>query len=252
MRQEANNHVPVQDRAVELQQLGFVASGVVHDFNNLLTSILSETGMALREIPPDSAARDCVERVEKTAKYAARLTGSLMAYVNGKNAYLRVIDLNLLIADTVSLLSSTFKHIDFQLNLVYPLPHLRAVEGHLQQVVLNLMMNAAQAARGIVQVRTGETFVASALPAAGETHLVSGNYLFFQVTDDGAGVPEELLPHVFDPFFSTRFQGCGLGLATVVNILTQYGGGIVVENQQDNRTNFTAYLPYNPQSICIG
>ncbi|MBE2202231.1 MAG: hypothetical protein IAE79_26715 [Anaerolinea sp.] len=252
MRQEANNHIPVLDRAVELQQLGFVASGVMHDFNNLLTSILSETGMALLEIPPDSAARDCVERVEKAAQYAARLTGSLMAYVNGKGAYLQTIDLNLLTTDTVTLLHSSFKHVDFQLNLTSPLPRLRVVEGHIQQVVLNLLMNAAQAARSIVQIRTGESFIPSVLPTGGGSHLPSGKYLFLQVMDDGVGIPKDLLPHIFDPFVSTRFHGQGLGLATVVNILAQYGGGVVVENQADSRTSFTAYLPCTSQTMCIG
>ncbi|MCA9960118.1 MAG: hypothetical protein KC443_13845 [Anaerolineales bacterium] len=256
MMQEMNTDlVDNQDRAVELQQLGFVTSGIVHDFNNLLTTILGEAGMALREMPPDCVGRDRVERVEKTAKYAARLVGSLMAYVSGRETFQETVDLNLLITDTVSLLHTTYERIDFQLYLAHHLPSFRAREGHIQQVAMNLLINAAQAIRnnqGIVRVRTGDTFLSTAQSVAGDNQLRPGRYVFLQVSDNGPGIREELLDHIFDPFFTARFQGRGLGLATVVSILSQYGGGIVVENLQDTGTSFTVYIPYNSQSLCVG
>lgn len=252
MRQDTENHVAVQDRALELQQLGFVTSGVVHDFNNLLSTILSEAGMALYKLPAGDVAREHVERVEKAAKHASRLTSSLMAYVNGSDLYFESISLNLLVTDMVGLLRATFPYTAFQLNLATHLPGFRAREGHIQQVVMNLLINAAQAAQsrnGIVNVRTGDAVIATVELVGSSGRLTPGKYVFLQVVDNGPGIKEDVLAHIFDPFFSSRHRGQGLGLATVANILSNYGGGIVVENQVDMGASFTAYMPYDTQPM---
>ncbi|MCA9935742.1 MAG: hypothetical protein KC415_17525 [Anaerolineales bacterium] len=234
------------NHTLELQNLGFITSGIVHDLNNILTSILGEAGLALRNLPPDSAAHVNVEQVEKAAKYAARLTNSLMAYVNGKEVQNNAIDLNAIIVDIASLIDSTFPKVTFNLDLANLLPWVKAKEVHLQQIGMNLLINAAQATNtvgGTVSIQTGEQFIAANTPMAEREELTPGNYIFLRVEDNGSGISENDLQQMFNPFYSTKNNGRGLGLTTIYNILQGYNGHIVVESEPGIGSIFTAYIP---------
>ncbi|MFQ5401366.1 MAG: nitrogen regulation protein NR(II) [Anaerolineae bacterium] len=231
------------------QQLELLTSGIVHDFNNLLTSIMGQSSLALRQLPADSAARVYIEKAMKAAEYASLLTHQLLVHARGDFLRVETIDLNELVRDNVSLLNCAFlKGIDLELNLAPQLPEVVARRGHLQQVVMNLVINAAEAIqvrKGKVVIRTGkQRFVTE------HDHLASdskqpllGEYVFLRVADTGTGMDEATLNSIFSPHFSTKQHGRGLGLTAVREIVDSYHGGITVESKLGRGTTFTAFFP---------
>ncbi len=233
-----------------------IAGGVAHDFNNLLTSILSQSTLALRQLSEDAAARRHIEKVIKAVEYATTLSDQLLSYSNGTQDQIKLINFNRLIRDNLSLLDAIFLDgILLQLELAPGLPPVQAKPGQLQQVVMNLLINAAEAIRpgkGTIIIRTGtQTFVENK-----ETYqkhygrFLSGNTVFLQIQDDGAGMNTVTLNQIFDPYFTTKPTGRGLGLSAIRGIIHAHHGCITVNSQEGQGTTFSVYLPcgLRPQS----
>jgi PAS domain S-box-containing protein len=231
-----------------LEGLGVMAGGIAHDFNNLLTPILGDATLALLDLPVDSPVRSRVERIQKAARRAAALTHQMLAYAGKGPLLVELLDLSHLVREMAQLLESSVAR---RAELVYDLDeHLPPIEGdaaQISQVVMNVIINAAEAVAdggGCIEIRTG-SLVRQGSPRPdwiGE-ELPPGPAVYFEVVDDGCGMPPETLARIFDPFFTTKFTGRGLGLAAAIGIVRGHGGAIEIETHPGRGTRFRVMLP---------
>jgi PAS domain S-box-containing protein len=240
--------------AQKMESLGVLAGGVAHDFNNLLAVMLGHNALALRKLAEGSPERSHVEKAVEAAERAASLTRQMLAY-SGRGAFeIRPLDLNGLVRQNLGLLAAALpKRVALQLRLAEGLPRIAADPGQMQQVVMNLILNAAEA----IGSRPGTVAVSTArrdllAPAAvrqptGEP-LPEGVYVELTVRDDGEGMDPATLPRIFEPFFSTKAPGRGLGLAAVQGIVRGHRGGLAVESAKGEGTTFTLLLPATTQA----
>src|SRR5216117_4510509 len=226
-----------------MEAVGRLAGGVAHDFNNLLTAILGYADLLLDGLPTLSPLRPDLEEIRKAANRAGALTRQLLAFSRKQVLEMRVLDLNELVADMDKMLRRLLgEDIDVVTNLEQALGAVRADAGQLEQVVVNLAVNARDAMPegGRLTIETGYSWLAD-----GEHGLGAGAYAVLSVADTGSGMTEETLSHLFEPFFTTkeRGKGTGLGLATVYGIVKQSGGEVVVESAPGRGSRFSVFLP---------
>ncbi len=230
----------------KMEALGQLAGGVAHDFNNLLTAILGYGRLAL-ETASETTQRHDLEEIVKAASRAASLTKQLLAFSRRQVVETTIVDLNLLIVDMVTMLRRMIgEDVELATTLAAGLSHVRADRSQLEQVVMNLVINARDACEpgGRIRLVTDGADVDGAT-AAVIPGLNPGAYVTLSVIDDGAGMDEATRSRLFEPFFTTkpRGQGTGLGLATVYGIVVQSGGAIEVESESGRGSRFTVYLP---------
>jgi two-component system cell cycle sensor histidine kinase/response regulator CckA len=234
----------------KLESLGVLAGGVAHDFNNLLTGILGNSSLALDNIGPSHPNRPLIEEVMKAAERAAELTRQLLAYAGKGRFVMHTLDLSELVREISSLVQTSFpKHAQLRMQLAGDLPGIDADPGQLQQIVMNLVINGAEAIGaqgGSVLVRTAlqdvdQNYIGT-MSSAGEL-LRPGRYVALEVHDTGAGMDEETLSKIFDPFFSTKFAGRGLGLSAVLGIVRAHKGALKVYSKPGQGTTFKVLFP---------
>lgn len=228
----------------KLESLGVLAGGIAHDFNNLLTSILGFTDLAVKELNPNSSAAKLLENSRAGAEQAADLTNQLLAY-SGKGQFsVEPIDLSQLTKQISRLLQvSISKKCQLKYELGSSLPLIRADIIQMRQIIMNLVINASDAigdAEGIILLRTGTRYCKAKelqMPGAGES-LPEGNYVFLEVTDSGCGMSPQTQAKIFDPFYTTKFTGRGLGLSAVLGIVHGHEGAIQCESELGKGTTF--------------
>lgn len=230
----------VPNMAARLEILGRLAGGIAHDFNNLLSVVLGAAG-ALRPLTPGPQAAVELKAIEDAAQRGTALVRQLLAFARQQVMAPRVIDLNDSIRQLAVLLPRLLgSGIELALDLQEPARRIRVDSSQWDQVLLNLVVNArdAMGGKGRLRVATGRRLV-----LAGEA-LAPGRYATVEVTDDGPGIPPDVLPRIFEPFFTTRLEqgGTGLGLATVQGIIGQFGGQMEVESVP-GQTVFRILLP---------
>ncbi len=231
----------------KMEAVGSLAGGIAHDFNNLLTAILGYCDLALDGIPAGSAASGDVAEIRRAADRAAELTHQLLAFSRRQVLKPHVFSLSEAVEETEKILRRLIsENIVLELSLPTETPNVRADPTQLEQVIINLAVNARDAMPrgGRLSLATGEVLLALPLSTAGCT-LPAGRYATLSVSDTGTGVPEDIRERVFEPFFTTkaRGQGTGLGLATVYGIVQQSGGGITVESVEGVGSTFRLYFP---------
>jgi len=234
-------------QAQKLEGIGRLAGGVAHDFNDSLTVIAGYSQMTLDELPPLHPLRSGVEEVVKAAALATNLTRQLLAFSRRQSSRTETIVLNVLVASVQKMLG---RMIGADVNLVVCLDPaagaIRADAGHIEQVIMNLVVNARDAMPdgGKLTIETASQIVDERL-AASRLDLAPGLYAALTVTDTGTGISPEVKAHIFDPFFTTKKQGkgTGLGLSTVYGIVKQCGGSISVHSELGRGTRFTILLP---------
>lgn len=235
--------------AQKLESLGVLAGGIAHDFNNLLVSILGNAGLALMQLAPEAPAREAVRAIEAAAIRSAELTKQLLAYSGRGTFVIEPLDLSQLVAEMAHILGVTIpKKVKFRTRLATGLRAVEADAGQIQQVVMNLITNAAEAVgdrAGDIVVSTGEVEADRAYLSDSflDEHLPEGRYVYLEVTDSGCGMDKETQAKIFDPFFTTKFTGRGLGLATVLGIVRGHGGTIRVYSEPGKGTAFKVLLP---------
>jgi two-component system, cell cycle sensor histidine kinase and response regulator CckA len=232
-------------QAQKLEAVGQLAGGIAHDFNNLLATILANSELALAEAT-DPPLRQEVEEIRQTAVRAAALTRQLLAFSRSQVLRPQLIDSNMVVRDAERMLQRVLgTRADLQVDLGKVGPVL-ADPGQLEQVLLNLLLNARDAMPlgGTVRVRTRDVLVDAALADQHEG-LQPGAYVTLSVSDTGTGIPGELHGRIFEPFFTTKpvGQGSGLGLAMVYGFVKQWGGTVLVESAPNAGATFTVYLP---------
>ena len=233
-----------QRQAQKLESLGRLASGVAHDFNNLLTVMNGYADMALKRLAPDDAVRTMVEQIRKAGGQAARLAGQLLAAGRKETGPPKAIDVNQTVEDAAAMLRPTMgASIEMVLRLGAGVGRIAGDAAQMTRVLMNLAVNARDAmpAGGRLTIETARSESGEApVPA-----LPPGGYVVITVADTGVGMDAYVREHLFEPFFTTKPEGCGtgLGLATVQNIVRQYGGGIAVDSAPGGGAAFRIFLP---------
>jgi two-component system, cell cycle sensor histidine kinase and response regulator CckA len=237
-------------QAQKLESLGVLAGGIAHDFNNLLTSILGNADLALGELPPSSPARGFLDDIECASRRAADLCRQMLAYSGKGRFVIQSISLNELVSEMGQLLSvTTSKKATLTHSFAADLPSVMADATQIRQVVMNLITNASEAIadrEGTITLRTGvmscdRDYFADAIGDS-ERH-VPGLHVFLDVSDTGIGMDAETLGRIFDPFFSTKFAGRGLGLAAVLGIVRGHKGALKVSSKPGQGTTFRVLFP---------
>ncbi len=226
-------------QARHLELVGRLASGTVHDLNNLLAVIMGLAGLAKAELPADHPFIQHLTRIEDVGEQAAHLTGQLLAFGKKRTLQRRPVDLNTVVTQTVKLAKSVLPPGIVVNTLLDPTgPMVLGDENQFKQVVMNLCLNArdAMAQGGTLTIRTD----LSAPPA---TVAANGNqWVHLSIQDTGHGMPDDIRTRIFEPFFSTKERGTGLGLAVVQQIVSECGGHIDVWSQPTQGTRFDVWL----------
>jgi two-component system, cell cycle sensor histidine kinase and response regulator CckA len=231
----------------KLEAIGRLSGGVAHDFNNLLGVIIGYTGALLKQIGADHPFREAVEEIEKAGNRAAALTQQLLAFSRKQVLEPKVMDLNLVVSDVQKMLHRVIgEDIELKIVLGESLGMVKADRGQIDQVILNLAVNARDAmpegGKLVIETLNAEL---TADDVIRYRYVIPGPYVLLKVTDTGCGMDAELQSHIFEPFFTTKGQGkgTGLGLATVYGVIKQSGGYIWVESAVGQGTTFSVYLP---------
>ena len=239
--------------AQRLESIGLLAGGIAHDFNNLLTSILGYASLLRRKQPEGSPAGPGLRHIEVAAERAADLCRQMLAYSGKGRVRVRSVDLNELVRGTLALAQTSLAPGTEKIGFLPGEGMLRDRADLLQlrQVLLNLVMNAAEAlpeTGGRVSVSTGLMAVDRPWLAAAylAPELPEGDYAYLEVADDGCGIAPELQAKIFEPFFSTKFTGRGLGLAAVAGIVRAHGGAVRVASAPGQGATFRIVLPLAP------
>ena len=228
----------------KLENIGLLAGGIAHRFNNLLTGILGNATLAMDMVPEESKIADSLQGVVQSAERAALLTRQMLAYA-GKGQFTRQpVDLSVVARDVASLLRSSIPHhVALDFDLPAGLPPVDADLSQIQQLVVDLVMNAVEAigdAAGSVAVCTGRRTLG---PHDILQTLEPGEYVWLEVSDTGCGMDEATRARIFDPFFTTKFTGRGLGLAAVAGIVRGHRGVIEVASEPGKGTMFLVLFP---------
>jgi PAS domain S-box-containing protein len=234
-------------RAQRLQSVGTLAGGIAHDFNNVLTVIGSGVQLALSELPPEHPARPPLADVEQAAAHGAELTRQILTFSRGDRPRRTIVELDRVVAEALALLRASIpRAVEVKTHFDPDAPEVLADPIQLQQIVMNLGSNAAQAMNGsgTLEVRVERVALDQPL-AAGAALLPPGRYTRLVVSDTGPGMDEATLERIFDPFFTTKppGQGTGLGLSVVHGLVHSHGGGIVVHSAPGKGAEFAVYFP---------
>jgi PAS domain S-box-containing protein len=234
-------------QAQKMEAVGQLAGGVAHDFNNLLTAVLGNANLLQEEPNLSETVRDEITEIVKAAERAASLTRQLLAFGRKQVMQPTIVDLNALVADMGHMLRRLIgEHIQLATALAPSLARVRADASQLEQVILNLAINArdAMATGGRLSIETANVDVDDSYSQS-HVGVQPGKYVMLAVSDTGTGMDEETKVHLFEPFFTTkdRTKGTGLGLATVYGIVKQSNGYIWVYSEKGHGSSFKVYLP---------
>ena len=248
-QQEALEKAEQLRQAQKMEAVGRLAGGVAHDFNNLLTAIFSFTGFAMEDLIEEDPAHTNLREVIKAAERGQRLTRQLLAFSRKQIANPRPLNINGFVGDMESMLRRLLgQDILFYTSLADDLWHTKVDPGHLEQVIVNLAVNARDAMPngGKLIIETRNAVLDEDYVLRHGSTIPKGRYVLLAVSDNGGGIAEEVLPNIFDPFFTTKREGrgTGLGLSTCYGIVRQAGGHIYVYSEPDEGTTFKIYLPH--------
>lgn len=233
----------------KLESLGVLAGGIAHDFNNILTIILGYCYIINSEIESETAAKTYSIQIEKAAKRAADLCRQMLSYA-GQNAMVQAnINLWLLVDENVKMLRSAIKkNVDIKLDLKHDVPEIMGDNAQIQQVVMNLIINSAEAIgdkNGVINITLKKMAIQADLTGTdflGE-NIRPGSYACLTVSDNGCGMEIETQKRIFEPFFTTKFTGRGLGMSAVLGIIKSHNGALQLSSAPGAGTTFRVYLP---------
>ena len=231
-------------RATKLESVGLLAGGIAHDFNNILTSVFANVGLAKMITAKDPSSNvSVIERLsaaEKACLRARDLTKQLLTFAKGGAPVKSTTSIASIIGDTVEF-ALRGSSVRCCLNIPENLWSVVVDEGQISQVLQNLVINAEQAMPdgGVIDVTVANEPIAS----PSDLPLKPGNYVRITVTDQGIGIPQDHLSKIFDPYFTTKQKGSGLGLATTYSIMKRHEGHITVSSGLGKGASFTLYLP---------
>jgi PAS domain S-box-containing protein len=240
--------------AHRLESLGVLTGGIAHDFNNILAVIIGHCSLA--KMSPGSVEVSVTE-IERAAERAAELCRQMLAYAGKSQFVQEQVDLGALVRDVVKMLRQTIsRKVEFHLEVVPKLPIVEGDSGQLGQIVMNLVINASEAIgsqRGDIRVVLGQTRTGEAeLKDHLGRPLPAGHYLCLEVSDSGCGMDAETQVRIFEPFYTTKFTGRGLGMSAVLGIITAHRGALQLESEVGRGTTFRVYLPVDGSAPAVG
>jgi signal transduction histidine kinase len=233
----------------KMETVGILAGGVAHQFNNLLTGIIGNASLARDSLPLASPVRSRLDEVLAASEQAAHLTRELLAYAGRGPLVVKPVDLSDAVRQISNRLEASMpKGVDLRLELADHLPEIDADVEQIRDLIMGLVTNGAEAIpeghTGTITVETGVRHIDEAhIHATFADGLSPGTYVTLRVCDTGAGMDESTLERIFDPFFSTKFLGRGLGLAAVMGIVRAHGGGLQVDSTPGKGSTFTLLFP---------
>ncbi|HTM88643.1 MAG TPA: response regulator [Terriglobales bacterium] len=234
----------------KLESLGVLAGGIAHDFNNLLTGIMGNASIVLDDLPPETPVRENLEAVMKASERAAALTRQLLAYAGKGRFVIEPLNLSELAGEITSLLQTSIpRTVELRLQLQDDLPSIEGDAAQIQQLVMNLVINAAEA---VEEGQTETVWIITRLEQISQAYInqmiapngtVPGTYVTLEVRDAGCGMDAATLQRIFDPFFTTKFTGRGLGLAAVMGMVRGHKGALHVESTPGKGSSFKVLFP---------
>ncbi|MBI5141545.1 MAG: PAS domain-containing protein [Nitrospirae bacterium] len=231
----------------KLESVGRLASGVAHDFNNMLSGIIGFSELSLRKVSSEDPVHKFLRQINRAGKQAASLTKQLLAFSRKQILEMKPVDINLVVENMSRMLKRIIgDDVVLDMNLGEPVNAVNADHLQIEQTILNLAVNARDAMPG-----GGRLVIETANVRSGDERLRrlgvddSGDYVMLAVTDTGEGIPPDAMEKIFEPFFTTKEmgKGTGLGLSTVYGIVQQHGGQISIESEPGKGTVFRIYLP---------
>ena len=234
----------------KLESLGVLAGGIAHDFNNLLTGIMGNASIVLEDLPAESPARENLDAVVTASERAAALTRQLLAYAGKGRFVIERLNLSELVREITSLLKTSVpRTVELALELEEDLPSMEGDAAQIQQLIMNLVINAAEAVEDgkteTVRIITRTEWVDQ--PAIDQMFtpngIAPGRYVALEVRDAGSGMDAVTLSRIFDPFFTTKFTGRGLGLAAALGIVRGHKGALHVESVPGEGSTFKVLFP---------
>jgi len=227
-------------KAQKLESIGVLAGGIAHDFNNILSAIIGNVSLALTQVEPDGMPHDRLQEAEKAAMYARDLTRQLLTFAKGGAPVRTTLSVEHVIRDAADF-STRGVSVQCDVSIADGLLTIEADQGQIGQALNNLLINACQAMPG------GGTIRVKAENVTGEAEDVrlpaGGHFVKITVSDEGSGIAPEVINKIFDPYFTTKQMGSGLGLAVTYSVIKNHGGHIFVKSEPGEGATFTMYLP---------
>ena len=232
----------------KMESIGHIAGGIAHDFDNILSGVLGYNSLIKNLIDPSSEIYPYTEQIEKSAERAAFLTDQLLGFARGGKYTIECLDMNKTILETIDILKSSIKHkIRIKTNLEENLKKIEGDSSQIKQVITNLCLNASEAIPEdgdiIISTSNNEITEDDLGKFTKFPHLKNGEYIKIEVEDNGKGMDEEILKQCFEPFFSTKGFGRGLGLPATIGIIENHHGAIIIESQPEQGTKVKIFLP---------
>ena len=237
---EQKKHEKEQLKMEKLESLGLLAGGIAHDFNNILTGVMGNISFAQMFLDSSHKSYKPLVEAEKASRRATELAHQLLTFARGGEPIRKVISLQQIVNETVELVlrGSNIKGI---VQIPDSIHGIDADEGQMCQVLHNIIINASQAMPG------GGTLTVSAqnetLAATNTLYLPPGRYVQLTISDQGCGIPDDVMKRIFDPYFTTKPAGNGLGLASAHSIINRHGGRIGARSTAGEGATFTIHLP---------
>jgi signal transduction histidine kinase/CheY-like chemotaxis protein len=238
-----------------LESLGVLAGGIAHDFNNLLTGVIGNASFLQGRFLPESREARAVADLISAGQVMAKLTSQMLAYSGRSSFLIQDLDLSSEVRHIGNLLQASIpKNVRLNLALAEDLPSIEGDSSQIQQVVMNLAVNGAEALglqQGAVEVRTFARHADAGELSAGVTQPPAppGEYVVLEVRDNGVGIDEKTVTRIFDPFFTTKFAGRGMGLSAVLGIVRSHHGALIVQSSPGAGSVFRVYFPGSPARI---
>jgi PAS domain S-box-containing protein len=233
----------------KLESMGVLAGGIAHDFNNILTSIIGNADLALMRLNPESPVLENLQRIENAAGRAAELAKQMLAYSGRGKFIIENIDMNRLVEEMLHMLEvSISKSAVLRLHLHRPLPTVEVDATQIRQVIMNLVINASEA----IDEKSGVIAITSGCMECDRNYLKdvwldenlrTGLYVYLEIADTGCGMDNGTMEKIFDPFYTTKFTGRGLGMAAVLGIVRGHKGAIKVFSEPGKGSSFKILLP---------
>jgi len=234
-------------QAQKMESIGRLAGGIAHDLNNFLTAIRGYTDLTLMELPKDTPGRENLKQIRESCDRATTLTRQLLLFSRREPVELKSVNLNTVISDLLNMLNRLIgEQFSISAHLAQDLLTINADTGHIEQVIMNLVVNARDAMPkgGEIDIKTNNVCIDEKYI---KTHPTArpGEFVCLSIKDTGTGMDAETMTHIFEPFFTTKEAqaGTGLGLAVVYGIVTQHGGWVDVDSSPGRGSTFRVYLP---------